>query len=477
MKRLQAAMLAVSLLVGLVGCAGTPASSAATAESAQATPAPTATPAPVNNPLTGVAGDYTGKRPVAVSLRTGPGATPQWGIARADVLIEGVTEGSTAALTALFAGVEEISKAGPVGPGRDLMLQMALPLNAVPVHIDKNIYASNLLNVLSYQDLDGYHIGTAGFAIDEERHNSGYAEENCWYTTAERIQNGLGNYGASTAGANMPLFYFAQRPAPAARNATSLFITFSDTDTEELVYAPDTGLYCKNNADGTPATDADNGEQAVFTNVFVLYASSGVKDDGITRQYDLAGGTGLYLTGGAWEPINWTKGDATAPLSLTDSSGQTLAVNPGKSFIAIWGGYYGQGLRLLAEDGAEQTLPAKPALLASGISDEAVQAALQAKQAQQALQEAQQAVQQAQDELTAAQQAQADAAATEDTEDDAAAATRVTAAQEALDAAQNALNALQPAAEPEGAAEVQPPAEPESTAESQPPAEPPAAEG
>lgn len=70
-----------------------------------------------------------------------------------------------------------------MAPGRDLPLQLVLPLNAVPVHINKSVYASNLLNVLQYQDLDGYHAGTAGFAFDEDRANSGYREENCWYTT------------------------------------------------------------------------------------------------------------------------------------------------------------------------------------------------------------------------------------------------------------------------------------------------------
>ena len=52
-----------------------------------------------------------------------------------------------------------------MGRGRDLLLQMALPLNALPVHIDKNIYASNLLNALTYQDLDGYHIGKAALRL------------------------------------------------------------------------------------------------------------------------------------------------------------------------------------------------------------------------------------------------------------------------------------------------------------------------
>ena len=164
MRKWQALGSAAALLAALLlgGCSGQQA--AATPEQA-ATPSPAATaeptpvPAPAGNPLTGLEdGDYTGKRPVAVTLRTLDGAQPQWGVAAADVLVEGVTEGNNAGLMALYADVDRISKAGPVGPGRDLFLQVALPLNAVPVHIDKNIYASNLLNTLSYQDLDGYHI-------------------------------------------------------------------------------------------------------------------------------------------------------------------------------------------------------------------------------------------------------------------------------------------------------------------------------
>ena len=45
-----------------------------------------------------------------------------------------------------------------------------------------------------YQDLDGYHAGTAGFAFDEDRANSGYREENCWYTTKDLINTGLATY-------------------------------------------------------------------------------------------------------------------------------------------------------------------------------------------------------------------------------------------------------------------------------------------
>lgn len=411
MKRsIQALGMAAALLAALLlgGCAPGGTSSGEPTPTAEPTAEPTPEAEPVPNPLTGVAdADYTNRRPVAVTLRTLDGAAPQWGLSTADVLVEGVIEGTTASLMALFSNVDAISKAGPVGPGRDLLLQLALPLNAVPVHIDKNIYASNLLNALTYQDLDGYHIGKAAFAFDQDRQNAGYREENCWYTTGELIKNGLNQYGTSLEGANTPLFLFGERPAveESARNATALTITFSPSDSEQLTYAADTGLYVKTNADGSPTTDADNGQQVAFTNVFVLYASSGIKDDGYTRDYDMTGGTGLYLTGGAWERIHWTKEDATGPLQLTTADGQPLVVSPGKSFIAIWGGYYGQGLTLTGADGTQQTLPEKPALLESGISDEAAAAAQAEFDAQQKIINAQAAVEQANAQLPDAQTA------------------------------------------------------------------------
>lgn len=444
MRKWQALGSAAALLAALLlgGCSGQQA--AATPEQA-ATPSPAATaeptpvPAPAGNPLTGLEdGDYTGKRQVAVTLRTLDGAQPQWGVAAADVLVEGVTEGNTAGLMALYADVDRISKAGPVGPGRDLFLQVALPLNAVPVHIDKNIYAANLLNTLTYQDIDGYHIGKAAFAFDTDRQDAGFREENCWYTTGELIRKGLAEYGASADGDNTPLFRFGTRPEVAAenRNGTSLTVTFSKSDSEQLTYNESTGLYEKYNPDGSAMTDGSDGRQAAFTNVFVLYASSGIKDDGYTRQYDMTGGDGLYLNGGAWEAIHWTKADATAPFALTTTDGTPLTVAPGKSFIAIWGGYYGQTLAVTAADGTAQTLPEKPALLESGVTDEAAAAAEADLAAAQQLVDAQAAIDSANAQLAGAQAAveEAQAALDADPENEELIAAR--------DAAQAALDAL-----------------------------------
>ena len=292
---------------------------------------------------------------------------------------------------------------------------------------------------------------------DEEVQLIDAGERNTYQLTSDGVflnrgSNGAASYGTALEGSNTPLFRFGTREevAPENRSGMSLTVTFSKSDSEQLNYNTGTGLYEKLNADGSPMTDADNGQQAAFTNVFVLYASSGVKDDGVTRQYDLTGGTGIYLTKGGWETIQWTKGDATAPLQLTDASGKTLDVNPGKSFLAIWGGYYGQALRLLDGDGNEQALPEKPALLNSAVPDEAAEAAEQAQQHAQALADAQDKLNQAQTALNEALQAQQDAAGTADSSDDDAASQRVAEAQAAYDAAAAELAALQPAEETDG---------------------------
>lgn len=183
MKRIVCAVMAAVMLAALAGCRGIGKPAVSTTETAapataQPTEAPAAESTPARgNPLTGLDGDSGGRRPIAVSVRTGEGSQPQWGVASADVLIEGVTEGKAAGLTALFANADSISKVGPVAAGRDLFLQFALPLNAVSVSINKNIYAQNLINALSYQDLDGYHIGTAAFAFDDGRQGSGFRKK------------------------------------------------------------------------------------------------------------------------------------------------------------------------------------------------------------------------------------------------------------------------------------------------------------
>ena len=82
-----------------------------------------------------------------------------------------------------------------------------------------------------------------------------------------------------------------------------------------------------------------------------LHQADVYKRQGYTRDYDLtSGGEGLYLTGGTWQKIRWEKGTAAQAFTFYNEAGQELTVNPGKSYIALYGGFDGQSVMVKGGD-------------------------------------------------------------------------------------------------------------------------------
>ena len=50
---------------------------------------------------------------------------------------------------------------------------------------------------------------------------------------------------------------------------------------------------------------------------------------------DLTGGSGVYLSNGAYENITWKKGGSDDMLTLYSSDGTELKLNPGQSYIGL----------------------------------------------------------------------------------------------------------------------------------------------
>ena len=317
--------------------------------------------------LTGRETEYYGQRPVAVMLYNDKAAWPQWGIGDTELLIEANTEGQGSWLMAVYDGVDALQKVGPVGQGRDLFLQMVMPLQAIPMYVGSDAYTSNLVNHYGYQPLDGIYTGTSAFDLDTERAKL-YLEQYSWYTTSSLVPGALGMYGQSSEGKPNSLFQFAEGSVPQNSQGYELAITYGSERTARLVYVPEDQRYYLREGD-TPQTDANRPEDSEtrFSNVILLMASSGMKDNGVTRQYDLSGGEGLYLSGGGVQTIRWEKGDAMAPLKLYDQNGSMLNVQPGRTYLGIYGSFAGQSLKLLDASGAEQALPSAPAPLPTAV--------------------------------------------------------------------------------------------------------------
>ena len=377
MKRFLPFFAALTFLVSaLTGCGGSAPASSQESSSAAASSAisqpeedrgPNLSLVPENavfvdgsDPLTGGSVDRDDEsRPIAIMLQNDKRGYPQWGIGAAEVVVEAITEGTQTSMMAMYSGHEGLpAKVGAVGPGRDLFWQMAMPTDSVLMQIGSNIYADNLLNYYGYQNLDGHYVGVAAYDLDYEKSKTAN-NEYCWYTNQELMRDGLEHYGLSEDGDRQSLFNFAPEDDESefgGEEADQIEITFAEENTVPLTYNEDEGGWDKYDLDWEPQVDGGYSEEIGvedkmlrFDNVLVLYCSAGIKDDGYTRDYDLTGGTGLYLYGPACQKIRWEKPAEDRGFTIYDESGENeLPVRVGKTYIAVYGGFDGQDVSVQA---------------------------------------------------------------------------------------------------------------------------------
>ncbi len=297
--------------------------------------------------LTGLASAESVSRPVAVSVNST--SVRSVGVSSASVLYEVLAQGSETSWTLVFDDLNAMPTTGPVDQANDTLWQFVMPQNAILVQNGWNIYAQNLLNCYAYQPVDAQIEGTTAFVHD----NGGdvtLPSEDCWFISSPEVQQVIEGYGISTEGDTAALFSFGENTTAQAA-ANGIWIQYASSTGTFLSYDTETARFVMNTADNGTQVDADTGEAVAFDNVFVLYAASSIKDDGYTREYDLSEGTGLYLTNGTWQSITWYKGDVTDSLILLDATGEQLVVNPGTSYIGIYGGFSGQKINLTTPDG------------------------------------------------------------------------------------------------------------------------------
>lgn len=309
------------------------------------------------DPITGLSAQHPGQRPIAVMLYNEKACWPQWGLASADLLIEACTEGEDTRMMAVYEGSDAVQKAGPVGPARDLFLQLVLPYSTVPMFNGSDAYASNLLNFYSIQPIDGHYAGVSAFDFEYSRQGV-YRSEHGWYAHNKSIPTALDLYGYTVEGKAPYFFSFAENSTPNNTNGQALEITYGAKRTAQLEYDGSHYLL-KDRNEWQP--DANQPDQPVsFDNVLVLMAKYGYKDDGVTREYQLNKGTGLYLCGGSAQQILWEKEGAAKPLHLMDADGKPLNLQPGRTYLGVWGGFEGQAMHLYGPERAEQQLPELP---------------------------------------------------------------------------------------------------------------------
>ncbi len=293
------------------------------------------------NYLTGEAavGDNT-IRPVAIMVSNAKVNIPQSGISNADIIYEAVTEGGVTRLMALYSNIDSIGKTGSIRSARDQFIQLMLPLNAIYVHIGTSTSAKRMLDFYSYNDIDGIYLGFLAFQYDTEMAKI-KSSEHCWFTDSSLIRAGIEKNGIPTKNSFYPAFNFTEPGSVVpleGDDVKQINYSYSGYSNVSFTWDREKGKFLKT-AFGVPHTDAENGQQLAFDNVFIIVTDIGVQEEnGILPDFDFkSGGSGWYFYGGKMQEITWKKGEPVDPLIILDKSGEPIKVNTGKTYVGILG--------------------------------------------------------------------------------------------------------------------------------------------
>ena len=316
-------------------------------------PAPTETePAPTEtepvvlyyNPLTGeVLPEYSENRPFAIMLNNHQSAMPQYGVGKADILIETLAEGGITRCMGIYHDISDVKAFGSIRSARLYFVQLAQGFDAILVHAGASAEADNYLDKTGWNHLDGVSGVNAGkyFYRDKDRLNAGYSLEHTMFIKPSSILSYAKKLGfsATRKGGISYGWQFGNSSAAAGTDANQIRIHFgarSSHKSTSFAYDPATGLYYASQY-GAAYVDASDGNQISFQNVLILKTS-------IVDQGDAAGhltiktvgsGTGYYACGGKRISIKWSRISSTSPFVFTTEDGQPLNLGVGKTYIAI----------------------------------------------------------------------------------------------------------------------------------------------
>lgn len=326
---------------------------------------------PVTDPLTGLEAQYPGQRPVAITIENRTDNTTQWGLSSASLVLEARTEvyGSTR-LCLVYPSVKAVPRVGPVVEGEDLYWRLLVGQQVIPVQRGGGQFDMNYLDYYSLRAVDALEVGKNAFSCTAKWENSPL-----WYTngralsrvleglsisptlTESRVTSGSSAADSSAASTSngetsdavlrvpqlLPQKEEPKLPDATAPDAVHVSLCFDDTNTTGFDYDASTGTYKMLHGDGTPQLDANNGQQADFDNLLVLFSASSLRDDDQTFDYDLSMGGGVWLNGGHLWYITWTQGRDTT-FAFYDADGQPLTLEAGRSYLALVSSVTGQEL-------------------------------------------------------------------------------------------------------------------------------------
>ena len=337
---------------------------ATTATKAQATETVSETsPLGPQNPLTGEAGydeSALTQRPVAVVVEneySTSSVRPQWGLADADIVLEGESEFSTRMLL-FWADYNKVpEQVGPARSARPPFIHFSQLFNAVFIHAglshskDNYVGADEVfknenvdhINLLSFSESSSY------FHRDKSR-TSTIEHTGCLMGahTAEMLQKSKINLKLNESKFTK-LQFNDEAKALSSNTANEVSFKWSKGYCPKLgkyTYDAEKHKYTTTDFDSKYGTSGVEWENLIFlldeTEYIVKHNYKHAGNSETYCNYKLSGGKGIVCSEGTCVEITW--GVKDGKLWMKDAQGNEVKLNPGKSYIGYGssnhGGYY-----------------------------------------------------------------------------------------------------------------------------------------
>lgn len=348
MKKIIAICLCLCILAG---CApknvteNTSVSSEVKTETRSTTEATTtAAPMPLN-PLTGLETESDEavllRKPVAIMIGNSPDALPQFGVSKADILVEMMAEGGITRLMGIWQDPSGMERIGSVRSARPYFIDMAQWLDAYFLHFGGSVPAYNAIAERDdLKALDGIRGGYEGslFVRDSERRKQ-FKLEHTVVTSGERIEETLAKF-ENTERKNPDQTAFGFDENHSAKNgsaAEKLTIDYFTINKPYFVYDENSGNYLRYQYKQAHH-DGEYDENIAVKNVIILEMPfEPVPGDPlkIVEVQTTGSGAGKYFADGKFVDIKWSKDAYNEPLVLKDSEGKELKVCPGQTYLGV----------------------------------------------------------------------------------------------------------------------------------------------
>lgn len=359
-KHTLAILLTLALLTGLTACGKKPESTPSSSEPAPSSSETVSTPETNPtldgsvNPLTGLdenwteemAGQFTG-----IMVANNSIARPQYGITKADWIVESEAEGGITRMMLIFADSTLVpAEVCPVRSARSHFVKIADSLHLNYVHAggsvkgDEQLKKSTQLtdiNALAYD-------GTTFWRNEDLKKNKGL--EYSLMASGERLTKHIKKLKGENLDATpfTPAYQFGE--ITESNDAKVVQARLTGAQTVHFIYDETKGQYLKSNGaigSNRPHVDAA-GAQIATDNILFLYDElyKETYDDGTeigTISFTLEQGKGKAITKGTQQDIQWKR--TANGLQFTDSKGAPLTLSKGKTYICLMNQAYASSVK------------------------------------------------------------------------------------------------------------------------------------